>query len=118
MFQLPIVPAVPHDELKVTHEVVEGPTPHYRADLRGPGGTATAPPIVFHKGSPEAGWRGWTTAHVIRALIAHLEHHETTAFACEENREALAHLRSALDATKKRAKARADRGVLYDSTKP
>jgi hypothetical protein len=128
-----ITPCVPHDDLVVSHEVddhywkPEG-TAAYVARLQYPPGfvpeppdveeQAAAPPIVFHKGSPEKDWHGWTTAHVIAALIKHMEYHQSTPFACEQNEEILAHLRAAHDATKKRAAERKGRGVLYDHKTP
>jgi hypothetical protein len=119
----PIVPAIPHDDLRVEHRIFEeeelaGLKAHYRADLLTPEGEVTAPGIIFHKGSPVEGWHGWTTAHVIRALITHMEYHQTTKFACDQNDEILEHLRDALKATERRRDDRQARGVLYDTEKP
>jgi hypothetical protein len=115
-----IEPRVPHDDLVVHHEIVtQGDGKEvYLAILTEPDGTATAPAIVFHKGSPVEGWHGWTTAHVIAALIKHMEYHQSTPFACDQNEEILEGLHAAHKATEKRRDERKDRGVLYDSAKP
>lgn len=125
---MPIVPKFPHSDLRVTHEII---TPKhlnnlcahevhntYEAKLLNPDGTPAALPLVFHKGSPEHGWHGWTTGKVIEALIKHMEYHQTTIFSCPENEEILAHLQAALRATEVRVELRKERGVLYDHTKP
>ena len=117
---MPIEPRVPHDDLVVLHEIVQDGDGKetYLGILTEPDGTVTAPPIVFHKGSPVAGWHGWTTAKVIEALIKHLDYHQSTPFACEQNEEILGHLRAAHKATERRRDERKDRGVLYDTEKP
>ena len=122
---MPIVPKVPHDDLYIIHEIREAPQggkSTYSLKLCVPRPDAevetTAPDIVFHKGSPEAGWHGWTTGHVILGLINHMEYHQGTPFACEENEEILAHLRAAHAATKKRVSERTKRGVQYDHKTP
>jgi len=123
---------VPHNDLVVRHEVVgdyfingvegeeegEEPLEAYLAHLFNPDGSEAAPTIVFHKGSPVDGWHGWTTAHAISALIKHMEHHQGTPFACEENKRILFHLKAAHAVTEERANERKDRGVLYDTEKP
>lgn len=113
---------VPHDDLRVEHRVFDGDDgvvkAHYRTDLVTPDGEVTAPGIVFHKGSPVEGWHGWTTAHVIRALIVHMEYHQSTKFACAQNEEILEHLRDAHKATERRRDDRQARGVLYNTEKP
>ena len=116
-----ITPRVPHDDLIIKHTIEEEPETskaQYVLRLKEPDGTTTAPPIIFHKGSPEAGWHGWTTAHVIAGLIKHMEYHQSTPFACLQNGEVLFHLRAALEATKARASERKGRGVLYDHENP
>ncbi len=114
-----VTPLVPHDDLILSLKVVEGEKATYVLDLLEPITLIpTAPPIVMHKGSPAEGWHGWTTAHAISALIMLTESHQRTPFACAENAEMIAHLQAALDVTKKRATARADRGVLYDHKAP
>lgn len=114
-----IQPKIPHDDLHVTHRVLEGAQATYVCDLVEPDTLRpTAPPIVFHKGSPEGGWHGWTTAHALRALIQHMEFHQGTPFACPENEEILQHLQAALEVTKRRAAERKERGVLYDHRNP
>lgn len=127
---MPIEPRIPHDDLVVRHDVwsegVDAPPiparvfnlPHYRCTLSEPDGFPCAPPIVFHKGSPEERWHGWTTAKVIEALIKHMEYFESTDFKCDENKEILEHLRAAHKATEKRRDEREDRGVLYDHKTP
>jgi hypothetical protein len=119
-----IEPRIPHDDLVVHHEIVmQGDGKEvYLAALTEPDGTATAPAIVFHKGSPLKGWHGWTTAHVIRALIKHMEYFQSTPFGKDPNARAqneliLKHLNAALDATKARVDDRKERGVLYDTEK-
>ena len=127
---MPIEPRIPHDDLVVTHEIIEdfyddvingdSPRAAYMARLSEPSGGrgSTAPPIIFHKGSPVEAWHGWTTAKVIEALIKHMEYHQSTPFACEQNEEILGHLRAAHKATERRRDERKDRGVLYDTEKP
>lgn len=110
-----VTPAVPHDDLKVRHEVEEEV---YTARLLNPDGSVAAPDLVFHRGSPEEGWHGWTTATVLQALIEHMEYHQSTAFACLENGIVLMNLRAAHEATKIRAERRKERGVLYNWKKP
>ena len=116
---MPIVPKIPHDDLVVTHEVSENPEgkSYYFTKLQEPGGEVISM-IGFHKGSPEDGWHGWTTAHVIAALIKHMEYHQSTPFACKGNEEILAHLQAAHHATRKRVAERKERGVLYDHKTP
>jgi len=111
----PIQPKVEHDDLVVSHIVEDN---RYALYLRDVAGNDAAPPIVFHKGSPVDGWHGWTTQHALTGLILHMNHHQTTPFACEENAEILRHLHAALEASKLRAAKRKERGVLYDHTKP
>jgi hypothetical protein len=117
---MPIKPRIAHDDLVVHHEIVTGEDGKevYLGILTEPDGTATAPAIVFHKGSPVQAWHGWTTAKVIEALIKHMDFHQSTPFACEQNEEILGHLQAAHKATEKRRDERKDRGVLYDSEKP
>lgn len=110
-----IEPAVPHDDLDVNEEITDDA---YTYNLINPDGTVAAPALVFHKGSPEEGWHGWTTAHVLAALIKHMEFHQSTPFACDENQVVLDSLRAAHRATKIRADRRKERGVLYDWRKP
>lgn len=114
---MPIEPRIPHNDLVVTHEIVEGEQAKYITTLKEPDGTTVAM-IGFHKGSPVEGWHGWTTAHVITALIKHMEYHQSTPFACEENERILGHLKAAHAVTEERANERKSRGVLYDSAKP
>jgi hypothetical protein len=129
-----IVPLVPHDDLVVAHSVFNSEHPDwlkysdgtpnedlkesYRAELQNPDGTWAGHPLIFHKGSPEKGWHGWTTAKVIEALVKHMEYHQSTPFACEQNEEILEHLQAAHKATEKRRDERKERGVLYDSKAP
>ena len=118
---MPIEPRIPHDDLVVTHAVVEGDQAKYITTLAEPDGTVVAM-IGFHKGSPVEGWHGWTTAHVLRALIAHMEYFQTTPFGKDPNARAqneriLEGLHMALDATKARVDDRKERGVLYDTEK-
>ena len=116
-----ITPRIPHDDLVVTHTVnedsdVDGLS-RYFTTLSEPDGTTVAM-IGFHKGSPEKAWHGWTTAKVIEALIAHMDYHQGTPFACEQNEEILGHLKAAHKATEKRRDERKGRGVLYDHKTP
>jgi len=120
---MPLTPKVLHDDLIVQHQVQEaddvvGLLAEYTVSLHDPDGLQVVPPIIFHKGSPVEGWHGWTTAHVIMGLIEHMEYHQSTPFACEQNEEILFHLMAAHEATKKRAAERKERGVLYNHTKP
>jgi len=110
-----IEPKVPHDDLEVVEEITDDA---YTYRMLNPDGTDAAPALVFHKGSPEEGWHGWTTAHVLAALIKHMEFHQGSAFACDENQIVLDSLRSAHKATKIRADRRKERGVLYNWRKP
>lgn len=48
---------------------------------------------------------------VIEGVIGRLEFYQSTQFACDENAEALVHLRAALDACHRRTAARVERGV-------
>jgi len=110
-----IEPAVPHDDLEIVEEITDDA---YTYRLLNPDGSEAAPPLIFHKGSPEEGWHGWTTAHVLAALVKHMEFHQSTAFACDENQVVLDSLRAAHRATVIRADRRKERGVLYDWRKP
>lgn len=116
---MPIVPKVPHNSLVVAHAISER---EYVCTLSAPEGypadAVSAPPLVFHRGSPEEGWHGWTAAHAIQALVLHMEYHQSTPFACAENAEALGHLHDALSATQRRSRDREGRGVLYDHKRP
>jgi hypothetical protein len=110
-----VEPAVPHDDLMVREEITDDA---YIYTLLNPDGTEAAPRLVFHRGSPEEGWHGWTTAKVLAALIKHMDFHQRTQFACDENQVVLESLRAAHRATKIRADRRRERGVLYDWRKP
>jgi hypothetical protein len=111
----PITPAVEHDALQVEQDITKDA---YTFHLLNPDGSEAAPPLVFHRGSPEEGWHGWTTAKVLAALIAHMEYHQSTDFACDENLVVLRCLQAAHRATKIRSRDRRDRGVLYNWRKP
>jgi hypothetical protein len=113
-----IVPMIQHDDLLLTHRVVQDEKEHYRLDLYTPEGDRTAAPIIFHKGSPVGGWHGWTTAHVIKGLISHMDYHQSTKFKCDQNDEIIAHLKEAHKATERRVDERKARGVLYNTEKP
>jgi len=111
----PIQPKVPHDALQVEHSAN---AEDYTVKLLNPNGSEAAPPLVFHRGSPVEGWHGWTTEKVLEALIEHLEYHQSTDFACEENNAMLLSVRAAHQASRIRVARRKERGVLYDHKKP
>lgn len=114
-FTPPVEPAVSHEDLRVEQDITDDA---YTFRLLNPDGSKAAPDLVFHKGSPESGWHGWTTAKVLAALIAHMEYHQRTAFRCDENQVVLRCLQAAHRAQKIRSDRREERGVRYDWRKP
>jgi hypothetical protein len=68
--------------------------------------------LLFQRGPiAEVGVNGVTNEAVITILIDRLEGFQTGPFACDENEDALMHLRLARAAMFKRTKARMERGV-------
>lgn len=67
--------------------------------------------IAFQNGAPMIhGVNGWTNEHLLAVLIDRTEKLDAK-FGCPENKEALEHMRAALDLFCKRTNGRIDRGV-------
>ena len=74
--------------------------------------------VVFQNGLPrDVGVNGCRVENVLDLAIERLSQYQAGALACEENDEAIAHLRSAIQALELRRLRRQEQGVLNTMTR-